>query len=571
MVQLYSSFFHRPMKNFYENEYLHMLVREAPNSEILTEKPNQIDQSRNHASDTQPEENQIKKPEVAFDSGFPPKATFVKYYHRVSSCYMVYVIIRNILRYQDFLSSSLGLELPTHCYLPGQFRLFSTEATRFGLLLCTYHQLWRFLFRYFPRKKFRSDMIAFLLQDDQILERQYQTAGKCYTFAEGLYLSPRDRYVRSLMYYEVQHPTKSLYRLRPTRTRLAKQELVHELSVCSLFSLSIFFILFCIIFPPTAYAVFNDKHYVQSYPKCYPQLDEWNREGLLDVALSITMKNHRIYALLFDVLENFILWMDSGFALFLVMSIAYNLNCDVILYSSYLHRRLEETLYRLRLETALLEADEEMDQLSDGRMFQRDFNAKGPLIDRRRHLSIYPAQSPNFSKSVVPISRLGESQGLKNLIFEVQAETFDFFYQVEIIDLIVSDLMTCATLIWTFTFALVTYSSLVNKDVNDSQIGPQFIQAMGFGTFSFSSFFLLQLNRRTGRSYRTLCSLMAHDRSEHKKRFIEVLEFYKGHNCSTYTLLHLFPFYPTTYLTIVGWTFSCFIIVEKLFRDTAHE
>lgn len=159
------------------------------------------------------------------------------------------------------------------------------------------------------------------------------------------------------------------------------------------------------------------------------------------------------------------------------------------------------------------------------------------------------------------------AEELENLIYVLQAELADFFKQIEQVDVIVSDVLSAAFLIWFSTFALITYSTLT-KSMVGNPYGIRFIQAIGFSAISVTSLMLLTLNHHTNKSYETICSIMAYDRSKFKKQFLKIIEFYTKRNCSSYTLFHSYPFLATTYLTAVAWNFSCATIVENLSMRT---
>lgn len=77
---------------------------------------------------------------------------------------------------------------------------------------------------------------------------------------------------------------------------------------------------------------------------------------------------------------------------------------------------------------------------------------------------------------------------------------------------------------------------------------------------------LLTLQRLSLRSYVTICSLMAYDKSGLSQGFCTILDLYQRRkNC--YTLMRSYSFKSTAFLRLIGYSFSCFFLIVSLFRN----
>lgn len=152
---------------------------------------------------------------------------------------------------------------------------------------------------------------------------------------------------------------------------------------------------------------------------------------------------------------------------------------------------------------------------------------------------------------------------LEHDIEELQFEMMDFFHEVERVDLLVSDVLTFAYLIWLACCTFAGYKFVVYNRTNVPPL-MYLVLCAGFIILALTSFFLLKLRRSCLRSYMVLSSLMANDRTLKKRHLVKLLDFFTQLNRTTYTLCQR-PYRPTTFVNIVGWSFSCFFIALNLF------
>lgn len=497
----------------------------------------------------------------------PPNIPFFRYYQIFSSTIMVYVLLKAILP-AAFLRETFNFSQPSQCYALGRFRIFHFEADEIANMFCIYHLIWRAA-QYLNRRCLKIDLIMFLLQEEQAIRNQFKLTGESYAVGPSRVanISVQERFLSSIMYYPVKYKTYTCYKIRPNRTELARARLIERVAEFTMTTVTIYLFAFCCFFPGAAYAVLNDYHYLSSYPGCDPYLEHLNATNQINPWFSVTFTKHRLAALVADLLQNLVIWLDSGAAMILVLPMSYTLNHDLLIYCKHLYNKLENALYLLRLDKF---------QIDDLRTLRREPKSDGVTpfrspekikLNRSRGVSLGLNQcSYGYSKTcrdpfLDGLHTVSRQTEIDRLIYQIQAELCDFFYQIESVDMLVSDIMTHAIFVWLATFAYTTYLTISE----DKDMAIKVVQGLGFVGFTVVSLFLVRLPRRNKAFHRIICSIAALDQSPYKKGFLEILEFYRSRNLSAYTLFHYYPYYTTTYLSIVGYTLSCISIISSLF------
>lgn len=520
--------------------------------------------------------------------------SWYKLYSRISTGYIIYATARTTLsKPLEALISLYDPEKP-HCYLPGVFvlPLHLPLSGTLGYIFALCHITWRLIQASLGRP-LRLTMLFYMLQSESSIERHLRLFGHEHTDArlKNLCLEGRltqlDLFLHKILYYTVRHKTKIVYKLRPNRSLESRRQIYYTVAKCTILCFCIVFILFWIFFLPIARDMFTSFGYTRRYPNCDPQVDRLASEGKLSMLSLVATSPYWILTFIFDFAENFILWIDSALAIYFNLPFAYQLNKDIIIYWRHLHDTLDRLSSKLELDHALKKFHPPTSELmiknpygnhrDDGdhnRVVQADTERKfEPIIVEAKRQSKYRGSIGSFSNGQYG-SRSNdnryqlytECKTREAEILEIQAEVNDFFRQIEMVDTYVSDVISASIVIWLFSYAIITYISLV-KVAGYVPIFLRLSEVCGFILFTISTMFLISLHRKTMSSYRCIVSLMALDQSEHKRRFLGILEFYTGKNRAAYTVFHRTPFLATTYLSIIGWSLSSLFIVENLFRE----
>lgn len=436
-------------------------------------------------------------------------------------------------------------------------------------------------------------------------------------------LSGFERLLRDVMFFKVDRPWSVSYRLRLNRTREAREELKTRLAQSWIKHL----IFFAIVCPPVTvyviFATFPDSSYVRNYPGCDRHLDQLYANDTVSSLdnWSFTLTTHRIVSFASDYVENFIVWADSGWSLLYNTAFCSLLNQDVMICCERLQAKIAMFLKRAKLEHRLRMQQQQLNDstnkledtfdelayhhkstLEPYRFLRPPASFKDACL-RDSHLSSYRKQLTHsglnsdtnyfYSKPSMDIGhhqrrRQGEwglelrhntirlsssstsssssSSGFDQAIFELQSEIKDFFDQISTADEFYSTFLTAYIIIWFCTRSALSYYSLKVTKL-DVPIAVHMLQVFNFCLMSFLSWNAFQLHGACIRTCRLMCSLMAFDQSRYKKGFAKILDFYCNHKKCGYTLFHQYPYTPTTYLSIIGWSFSCFFIIHSLFKQ----
>jgi hypothetical protein len=405
-----------------------------------------------------------------------------------------------------------------------------------------------------------------------------------------------ERLLRHAMCYQVHYGHKLYYRLRPNRSAEARRLLAKRVSVSFLVNTGILAALTMYFSFYVSVAVLSDERYAATYPGCSGQPD---RPGVPVAALHrVAMQWHQLVSACVDMLENIIIWFDCGMSAVYVPTLAYLLNCDILTYLCKLNAQLEQLLERTRLresirrallrsrslgdasclEAAGLQSGETMfyeleNELAQMGQVQRDTTSGRPTGRRQQPPAgrlersnrccgaLAAGERVDWSPIWAQFNALGDQLELE--INEIQCQIYDFFHEVKRVDLLISDILSLSIFIWLTCCAGVGYNCLIDAGASiPTQIGSLLV--LGFIAWAAATYFLLELHRNCLKTYNILCSLMAHDRSKQKRRFIKILDFFTHMNRTTYTLLQSYPYRPTTFITIIGWSVSCFALAFTL-------
>lgn len=494
--------------------------------------------------------------------GFPEPLPGTRCYNCISNSWMVYVVVRTLFRDQlvRLADLTLGplLNMRGNCLLMGRIVFHQAISEMSIMLFPLYHLSWR-LKQALADKHFKLTMFNFLMHSDADIERFHQIfddeqelklarIGQSSTGTRrrhgsespkplvGCALEINKRYIRHAMCYQVHDGERVYIRLRPNRTPEARSQLFEQIARSFIIITVVFIIIIAIGASYIALVLLSDRLYVATYPGCFEELDDLVAKNELPF-LSITLEGHHLFSFIIDCIENAIVWVDCVTAMLYGPTFCYLLNYDLLLYWSSLQARLESLLIRVRRKN-----------LSTSHFAAKWWSIELSSKTRRRYLG----QTSRPDKDQLE---------LESEINELQFEVFDFFREVGRVDVLVSDVLTHSIIIWLSCCLMIGINFHVNSHgVSSIPFVVKCLLSIGFTVVITASHFLLTLRRRCLRTYKSLCSLMANYQGNEKKELLKLMDFFNQQNRITYTLAHHFPYQPTTFITILGYTVSCFLI-----------
>lgn len=479
------------------------------------------------------------------------------------------------LLYSTFIDE--GPELPAHCYVFGRIVIhYQIAEELFGFMLASFHLSWR-LAQWMLDRPHLLNVVVFLLQPEADIRRflakfnssasyARQTAPigstgepdvsltKFYGQANNgkAQLSSHELFLRNVLCCKItyaaemdeckrhqhhhRHTGRILYRLRPNRTPEAHRKLVQWLSNTTTLSvLGLLSLAFIIASYMTFIILFNRFRYQSAYPDCDQQVARAYRDGTLP-RWSTHFGSHHLATLTFDGFENFILWWESGLSLLFLLMFSNYLNQDLLIYWTHLNVKIRRMLAESR-------------QLY--------------CVSNYHHRLAYRDEDSN--SMIVFVTSLTEE--VQQEIYHLQAELGDFFRQINEVDQLISDIISHALVIWLTCFGAFSNKGAEMYSANGNTGYGLVLQGTllaAFSGFSATSISLLSLQRRCKLSYRSLCSLMAYDQSRYKAHFTEIIKFYTTRNHTCYTLFHQYPFSSATFVSIIGWSITGFLVLDNI-------
>lgn len=550
--------------------------------------------------------------------GIPDMHWFFVWYEYFTTLYLMLLIakILSISYLENALLSSMGIKLskPLGCYLPGRF--FLTTLQRVDLITVVVaammHLTWRRLqyahkqdmnlhyFLLFTRRDLDHYNCKFLTVDKQ--KQQPQQANRKTNHQKQQEKSESASLENALveclfhetLSYRVQI-TKQLqyYRLRPNRTPRANDDLRKLMSIVFVCAVVVIAIITAILTPFIWLEILSEQHLVDYYPNC--EIDPtWFRSSL-DPRVAINW--HRLTILIIDYGDNALLWIETGFSVFYGVELAALLNFDLYVYWQNLHENVLKLHHfltgnyaqvtrkyfdRRKFTVSTFERYEniqsEMKASTRAKNASQDQSKRQPLsLDRRNTFS--PVQ-------VIDRCSTRDEKQLDELMHELRFQLHDFFIEIKHNDTYMSDVLTFTLIIWFSIFLAYIYISIdgyvfapeILVQVNtiaEARFKPGtspyhlLIVIIPMVALTVIYWSLLDLHRRCLITYRYLCPIMAMYQSDRRRTFLPILDYFSDRR-TCYSLFRMTPFLPTTYLSIVGWSFSCFFVLRTLLEGGGH-
>ena len=521
--------------------------------------------------------------------GFPKIPKILWIYQVSSSCWLLYVIAKNLLQglLEAFLSI-FNLTKPSNCYLLGSYILSKNLGWLMATELAINHLIWRAVQRIF-RRSYMISLIAFMIQSEydvsklnEMMEQQgvgfdsnkdsslclpitrhYIRCGQFKT-NDGSCLT--ERFLKDVMCYKIYGQLgQTKFRLRPNRTLESRRLISRHIAKTSAAIITFLSSLFLIISPLILLCILRDFDYVERYPNCSLHLQQLYDERRLDPN-SVTLSGHHLIAIFFDIVENSIIWIDSAIAVTVTGYLTYLINYDLVLYWHHLHLKILKLHRRIRDSYIACHAEEFKLVPSGQRAIEigGEFMAGFCTAPKFKPFLVIPTQFKLNRGPLTNPNKYSESQIMIEVI-ELKYEIYDFFSQIRQADCLVSDVITASIVIWITSFAALRFSSLIRQDEVPWAVGA--VQLAGLSIMTLWTVYLMSIHRCCALTQRVICSIIAYDQMQYKKQLQKALEMFNDHRHTYFTLFHHYPYSFTSYLSIIGWSFSCYFICDTLLRQ----
>jgi hypothetical protein len=459
---------------------------------------------------------------------FPSAPRLFVIFRTYTTIWLSYIIVKFILinHMEQSISKYFKLELPLHCYLVGRYILDQKLAELTGLIFAVAHLSWRFAQIFVKRYQF--SVCYFMLFKEHDLNSIYSVMQSRQSsieisISEINNLSPTESLLINTMCYRIRLPTKVILRLRVNRTRDAHLELRRLISFLTLIVASI-------VLPGTLVltVVFNifitdDRRYISVYPKCDPYVQE--RIAKLDDRWSCTITGHHVYAFIGDHLENIALWLEGGLVTTTATAFVYLLNYDLVIHWNGIKRKIN--------------------LLCD--------------IARQRSLHAKYTMTLTYSRTMCKSNDF-QSQQIRLLMAEIN----DFFDQMNKASKSLSVFLNGMLISCLVLCCVYTYFTRIKKI---HQLPPDVVVVLSFLAICLliASYGFLMVHRCCVKSYSTICSLMAYDLVKNECNYGAIIDYFAGKR-SCFRIMDQHPFLATTFLTLIGWSFSCFCIISGMLQ-----
>jgi hypothetical protein len=565
LVHLFVFDLHHVARKTYKHKYK-IPTKSGASDQTNRTAPNSGGEQQPEVQQPQPADkaNSLRSCGKSFDwqwRDFPRMPSILIWYRRATTIYFIYVIIKYMTpSLVEMLVDALQLSKPAHCYALGQFMIYESVREHCAVCFATFHLTWRLLTSTNPQP-LAITTIYFLILDDRDIKLYYQlleahaccdtdyddkvtklTTTSAPSSSGSIRLtshhlsrrttccinaSPNARLqmMHDVMSFRIDRESGPVYRLRPNRTAAACRNLRDYLINVMLVGTAVFAIIALTITLIFSIEGTSDQSYLKRYPNCDPYLEQLKRDGQLDLNhFSLHLTRQQFFAFFFDTTENVFLWLDSGLVLYSCVVCTLLLNYDLNIYWKHINGQIELLLEFVR--SAKAEEGWFCVELGGGQQ-QRTTNS-------------------NYER----------------LVYELQMKMRDFIKHLKRSDQLIGDVLTTIINVWFTLFAYFIYSTIVSN----ARSLPVALNITLAGVFMVTTLLCavtISVHRNCMKSYGKICSLMTLDNSHHKQHFTEILDFFiRRRTC--YTIYRGYEMTATTYLTLIGYSFSCFFILGSV-------
>jgi len=495
-------------------------------------------------------------------------------YEPFTSMYMCYSLTKAIIKLELIGSEMykiIGLDTrkPIHCFLLGRLvvtddRYMSILATIWAI---TMHLLWR-VTQNCKERQLHSASIFLLCTTKDLRKHSKLMAQSQKEDGEPnrcRHEAKIERFMNDMLCLRFPVPVhddvsgqdgymKTVYVTKPNRTLESNVRLRKLIATNMFISIVLFVICALILCPIWIIKELFDKSFILGYPGCDEKLEELSKKGLIN-DYSINWTLWRTKAVLADLVENSILWADSGISVFCGLQVSILLNYDLVVYWRFLHERT--LLLRRKFE-----ANQDFTSVcSDcGDSLTKDTGCQGCF--RRNTTTIAMHRRANDKR------RYPDRQSRTDLsddpIGLLKHQFCDFFREIRRVDSFMSDTISLALSVWLSIFSIYVY--VVQSIDLKSGPGRNMLLMGPLSVIALNYTLILILHRQCSKTYPVLCSIMAINQSPRDKKALMLVLDYFIDRSTCFRLFRQTPFLPSTYLAMVGWSFSCFFIITSLNR-----
>lgn len=481
------------------------------------------------------------------------RSLLVEIYKKIS----IFIHSVNLIKYPLLLAADENF-LPTRlrCYLPGRFTLHQ-EFIQFMPVLTFQLSLVQVCFYlvYKFKSRFDLNLIYFLLQDEKTLRGEISRAQKTdHLLDQGIEYP--SNLLQTILFYSVKSRDSVKYKLRPNRTVEMRKKFLKQVVLVFKSAVVITALALIIFAPYSALNAYFDKIYVKIYPGCCPVTERMIHEGKLsNWSVRLDLCDTRKYSFIFDLLENAVFFIDHTVVLVLLVLVTYLVTLDLLEHWQAVDREVRSLLNFLRL-------------YQHRRMkFERSDIARSCAYLNEHHEEHSGQQFAWLSKDRQSKHGLlaRQSEGYNQCILELQALIEDFFVCLAKADRFVSLVIRLELVYFLSSNVSFLYFTLRIRDFWQLNLARLILVGVYTGLI-FCSVVFTKIKRATDRTYTTLCTLVANDRSIFKAEWVKILANFTDLKRNNFTVMQHTPFISMYTLNMLTTTFSFFVVVETLKR-----
>lgn len=267
----------------------------------------------------------------------------------------VYMVLRYVAieHTSSWIERALKLNRPVHCYLMGRFIINESFSNMISGLIAFLHVFWRVCMR-MSKQRYKLTALHFLLINQQELDSFYKqiclvndpklqkldAKSERDFFAlqpsialgesEAFHLKPREQFILDTMCFRVKSRNEVIYTLRSSRTPRELARMRRMVVILLFFATSSHLILLLLAIPYSLARLGSDQRYLRVYNACDAQLELLNNANRL-APDSITLTRNHLTAIVFDLIETLVVWVDGGLVTYFGFCLLVIVNYDLII------------------------------------------------------------------------------------------------------------------------------------------------------------------------------------------------------------------------------------------------
>jgi hypothetical protein len=570
-----------------------------------------FDQSASHSAPPEAGSNCVGAAGLAPVAPFPEIGRFISHYERFIIIILFLIVIKNF--FQQTIARILLIAFdsdhdgklfgkPPVCLVPGRLVLHEVFRNRFSGFAALVNLTYRLATRYLNRP-FAFSLVDFMIQDDKSIGEYYRS------YDEALIRGPQEGYHEAnqafaahpftrFMCYEIKLPMNSkasnfrfFYRLRGNRTRWARSKLKRNIALVTIVGYLMYFSLALPLTFIVSPFIFCDFGYLYAYKGCDLELEHHYATYTGHRWFWVTPTAHRLCMMVADVIENYVVWLETIAGAVSFLTLPYYLIDDLVLCWDQFHKRVERACHAKR---SLYYRNESS---SSSAAFHAC--ATGAIFNMPQ--LAFAAKSSSSIRCIVSgggggggggheiesrtacMCRVADEADAE--LQEIRWELSDLCEQISHVDLLINDQVSFACMFWFGSLLNVIHSAIshyvkYNSDFVYELIGLTLPTLISVGLVialiptTLACSLIFRIYAKSLVTYTPLCSLLAYDQASgwERVRFYEMLSEYFVHmkrNC--FKLFHMYPFKTTSYLWLVGWSVSVIAVLSSLAYRTDHK